>query len=309
MIVSRLFCGLANQMFQYAAGLALAQRRNTVLKLDVSWFSEGNAAVAHERYGLDCFVLDAHFATEQELAWCRGHQRNVAESRFARLLENIGLRRYAELLPAGGDWHIQKQFNFYPEFFDLPDGCVIDGTFQSEKFFTPVSKILKKHFGFRFAPSSKVAALAQEIQGCEAVAVHFRRGDLLTSSKSTQDPVEEGYYRTCMELLGREVHNPKYFVFSDDVEFARGCGICPEGSVFVDCVEPWNAYDDIRLMSLCRHFIIANSSFSWWGAWLSGNERKMVFRPEPWFTKRPQHNLCDVCPDSWMAIPRSGKQI
>lgn len=64
MIVTKLFCGLGNQMFQYAAGLALAYRRNTVLKLDVSWFSEENAQANHERYGLDCFVLDAHFVTE-----------------------------------------------------------------------------------------------------------------------------------------------------------------------------------------------------------------------------------------------------
>jgi hypothetical protein len=88
-------------MFQYAAGLALAHLRNTILKLDVSWFSEQNAEAKHERYGLDFFVLDAHFATEQELAWSRGHQRNVAEHRFARLLNKIGLRGYAELLPTG----------------------------------------------------------------------------------------------------------------------------------------------------------------------------------------------------------------
>ena len=176
-------------MFQYAAGLALAHRRNTILKLDVSWFSERSAEVAHEKYWLDCFVLDAHFATEQELAWCRGHQRNVAESRFGRLLAKIGLRRYSELLPNGGNWHIQKQFHFYPEFFDLPDGTVIDGTFQSENFFGPVAKIIRKHFGFRYKPSRAVAALAEQIESCEAVAIHFRRGDLLTSAKSTADPL------------------------------------------------------------------------------------------------------------------------
>lgn len=306
MIITKLFCGLGNQMFQYAAGMALAHERNTVLKLDVSWFSQGNAAVAHERYWLDCFVLNAQFATEQELEWCRGHQRNTAEVRFGRLLSKIGLRRYSELLPTGGHWHIQPQFHFYPEFFNLPDGTVIDGTFQSEKFFAPVAKILQRHFGFRYETTREVAALMEQIKGCEAVAVHFRRGDLLTSAKSTQDPLEAGYYRTCLDLLGKRVRNPKFFIFSDDVEFARGCGICPEGSVFVDCVEAWNAYDDIRLMSLCRHFIIANSTFSWWGAWLSGNEEKIVFRPEPWLATRPQHNLRDVCPEGWIAIPRGG---
>ena len=306
MTVSRLFCGLGNQMFQYAAGLALAHRRNTVLKLDVSWFSEGNAAAAHERYGLDCFVLDAHFATEQELAWSRGHQRNVAESRFARLLENIGLRRYAALLPTGGNWHNQKQFHFYPEFFDLPDGCVIDGTFQSEKFFAPVAKILKKHFGFRFSPSVRVAQMAAEISSCEAVAIHFRRGDLLSEKyKDTQSALGIDYYRRAFREIESNLARPRYFVFSDDLEFARSCGICPEGSVFVDCVEDWNAYDALRLMSLCQHFIIANSSFSWWGAWLAENPNKIVMRPEPWFANMPENDTRDLCPEGWLAIPRS----
>jgi hypothetical protein len=307
MIVSRLFCGLGNQMFQYAAGLALAHGRNTVLKLDVSWFSEGNAAVAHERYGLDCFVLDAHFATEPELAWCRGYQRNVAESRFGRLLAKIGLRRYAELLPMGGNWHIQKQFHFYPEFFDLPDGTVIDGTFQSEKFFFPVAKVVRKHFGFRYKPCPEVAALAEQIEGGEAVAVHFRRGDLVASEKYkvSQAALGMNYYREAFAQISSKVRSPRFFIFSDDLDFARNCGVCPQECVFVDCVEDWNASEAIRLMALCKHFIIANSSFSWWGAWLSENEGKIVIRPEPWFSNMPENDTRDLCPWEWFAVARS----
>ena len=307
MIYTRLFCGLGNQMFQYAAGLALAHVRNTVLKLDVSWFSEGNAAVAHERYGLDCFVLNGRFATAQELDWCRGHQLNVAESRAARLLRKIGLRRYADLIPVGGTWHVQKQFHFYPEFFDLPDGCVIDGTFQSEKFFAPVAKILKKHFGFRYSPSAEVARMAAEIASCEAVAIHFRRGDLLSDKyRQIQTPVGENYYRKALMEIQSWVASPKFFVFSDDLDFAKSSGMCPESSVFVDCVEDWHDYDALRLMSLCRHFIIANSSFSWWGAWLAENPDKLVIRPEPWFANMPENDTRDLCPEGWVAIPRNG---
>jgi len=295
-------------MFQYAAGLALAQRRNTILKLDVSWFSEQNAEANHERYGLDCFLLDAHFATNQELAWCRGHQRNVAESRFWRLLSKFGLQSYAELLPTGGNWHIQKQFHYYPEFFDLPDRSVIDGTFQSEKFFAPVAKIIRKHFGFRYGPTVKVAALAGEIQGCEAVAVHFRRGDLVVSDKYKVSQAALGmeYYQAAFGQISEMVSEPRFFVFSDDIEFARNCGVLPDGIVFVECVEGWNSYDALRLMSLCQHFITANSSFSWWGAWLSENARKVVIRPDPWFANMPENDTRDLCPEAWVSIPRRG---
>jgi len=308
MIVSRLFCGLGNQMFQYAAGLALAHRRNTVLKLDVSWFSEGNAAAAHERYGLDCFVLDAHFTTEQELAWCWGHQRNVAESRFGRLLAKIGLQRYAELLPTGGNWHIQKQFHFYPEFFDLPDGSVIDGTFQSEKFFAPVAKVLKKHFGFRFAPSENVAAMAAEISSGEAVAVHFRRGDLVNNPKyqKSQAPLGTDYYKRAIDQIRSRIVKPTFYIFSDDIAYAKESDLCPDGAIFIDCVEEWNAYDALRLMSLCKNFIIANSTFSWWGAWLSENPEKIVIHPNPWFANMPENDTRDLCPEGWVAIPRCG---
>ena len=293
-------------MFQYAAGLALAHRRNTVLKLDVSWFSEGNAEANHERYGLDCFVLDSHFATEQELDWRRGHQRNAAESRFARLLAKIGLQRYAELLPNGGNWHIQKHFNFYAEFFDLPDGTVIDGTFQSEKFFAPVAKVLKKHFGFRFAPSEKVVKLVAEISDCDAVAIHFRRGDLVNNPKyqKSQAPLGAEYYKRGIDQIRSRIAQPTFYIFSDDIAYAKESGLCPDGAVFIDCVEDWNAYDALRLMSLCKHFIIANSTFSWWGAWLSENADKLVIRPDPWFANMLENNTRDLCPESWLATPR-----
>ena len=293
-------------MFQYAAGLALAHRRNTVLKLDVSWFSEVNAAAAHERYGLDCFVLNGQFATAQELDSCRGLQRNVAEHRYARLLNKIGLRRYADLIPLGGTWHVQKHFHFYPEFFDLPDGCVIDGTFQSEKFFTPVAKVLKKHFGFRFAPSEKVAAMAAEIEGCEAVAIHFRRGDLVNNPKyqKSQAPLGAEYYKRGIDQISSHIAKPTFYIFSDDIAYAKESGLCPDGAVFIDCVEDWNAYDALRLMFLCKHFIIANSTFSWWGAWLSENANKLVIRPDPWFANMLENNTRDLSPESWLAIPR-----
>jgi hypothetical protein len=293
-------------MFQYAAGLALAHRRNTVLKLDVSWFSEQNAEANHERYGLDCFVLDAHLATEQELVWCRGLQRNAAESRLERLLSKIGLGRYSELLPTGGNWHIQKQFHFYPEFFDLPDRTVIDGIFQSEKFFAPVAKIIRKHFGFRYKPSNQVAALAEQIEGCEAVAVHFRRGDLVSSERYQvlQAALGMEYYRVAFGQISSKVRSPRFFIFSDDLDFARTCGVCPQEAVFVDCVEEWNPYDALRLMSLCKHFVIANSSFSWWGAWLSENTGKIVMKPEPWFSNMPENDTRDLCPEGWIAINR-----
>jgi len=233
-------------------------------------------------------------------------QRNVAEHRYARLLNKMGLRRYADLIPLGGTWHVQKHFHFYPEFFDLPDGCVIDGTFQSEKFFAPVAKVLKKHFGFRFAPSEKVVAMAAEISTGEAVAIHFRRGDLVNNPKyqKSQAPLGADYYKRGIDQIRSRIPKPTFYIFSDDITYAKESGLCPDGAVFVDCVEDWNAYDALRLMSLCKNFIIANSTFSWWGAWLAENPEKIVIHPQPWFADMPENDPRDLCPERWVSIPR-----
>jgi len=307
MIVSRLFCGLGNQMFQYAAGLALAHTRNTVLKLDVSWFSEGNAEANHERYGLDCFVLDSHFATEQELVWFRGHQPNAAESRFGRLLTKFGLRRYAELLPTGGNWHMQKQFHFYPEFFDLPDGTVIDGTFQSEKFFSPVSAQLRRAFHFRYPATCEVEALAEMIRSGPSVAVHFRRGDYLKHKGYSQGIGAVGYeyYDNAINMLkSRMPAETKYYIFSDEIEAVEREYKPSVPATFVNMFQGGNFFDKIRLMSICQHNIIANSTFSWWGAWLNSNPEKIVIHPVPWFANMPEKDTRDLFPEGWIAINR-----
>ncbi len=296
-------------MFQYAAGLALAHRRNTVLKLDVSWFSQGNAAVAHERYGLDCFVLNGQFATAQELDWCRGLQRNVAESRFARLLTKIGLRRYAELLPTGGTWHFQKQFHFYPEFFDLPDGCVIDGIFQSEKFFAPVATQLRRAFHFRYPATREVEALAEKIRSGPSVAVHFRRGDYLKHKGYSQGIGAVGYeyYDNAINILkSRMPTETQYYIFSDEIEAVQREYKPSVPANFVNIFQGGNFFDKIRLMSICQHNIIANSTFSWWSAWLNSNPEKQVIHPIPWFANMPEKDTRDLCPKGWVSIPRNG---
>jgi hypothetical protein len=306
-IISKLFCGLGNQMFQYAAGLALAHRRNTVLKVDVSWFSEGSAEASHERYGLDCFVLDAHFATAQELAWNQGRQRNSVESRLGYLLSKIGLRRYAELLPTGGNWHIQKQFHFYPDFFDLPDATMIDGTFQSEQFFAPVAAQLRRAFHFRYPATREVEALAEMIRSGPSVAVHFRRGDYLKHKGYSRGIGAVGYeyYDNAIHMLkSRLPAETKYFIFSDEIEAVEREYKPSVPATFVNMFQGGNFFDKIRLMSICQHNIIANSTFSWWSAWLNSNSEKIVIHPIPWFANMPEKDTRDLFPEGWIAINR-----
>lgn len=306
MIITRLYCGLGNQMFQYAAGLSLAHHHQTTLKLDVSWFSEGKATAFHERYGLDCFNVTEQFATNQEIDFHRGLMKNVSEDRYSRILSKMGLSRYANLLPLGGQWYMQKGFHFDPDFYQSPQKCLIDGGFQSEKYFSPVANILKKHFSFRYPPTLGVSKLEDEIAQSNAVSVHFRRGDFVANEtyKNSISALGLGYYKNAFQMILERVQDPKFYVFSDDIDYARTCGICPKDSVFVDCVEHWHAYDKIRLMSLCKNFIISNSTFAWWGSWLSEAKDKSVIYPDPWFANMPQNDSSDLCPASWLPVTR-----
>jgi hypothetical protein len=112
------------------------------------------------------------------------------------------------------------------------------------------------------------------------------------------------YYHAAFTQISSKVRSPRFFIFSDDLDFARTCGVCPRDAIFVDCVEDWNAYDALHLMTLCKHFVIANSTFSWWGAWLSENEEKTVVRPDPWFANMPEKDTRDLFPEGWIAIKR-----
>lgn len=302
MIISWLTGGLGNQMFQYAAGLALAEQRRTVLKLDVSWFGEDPRFEAHNRYALSCFNITEQFATAEEIDRVRGRPRSRLQRWTAGAARRLGLR-----LPSAppANWHCPPTFTFYPAFFAQPDNTYLQGMFQSEQFFAPVANQLRQHFSFRYPAPPEVAALAQRIASGPSAAVHFRRGDYARNPTFAKEigVLDLAYYRRAVRLLRERSPDATLYVFSDDIE-AVAREFTPEGPhEFVRCVKPWHAYDKIRLMSLCDHIAIANSTFSWWAAWLNPSPAKLVIAPDPWFL-HPVENSRDIVPSAWTRLPR-----
>ena len=163
MIITGLTGGLGNQMFQYAAGLALAEHRRTVLKLDVSWFKHDPAYEAHNRYALSCFNLTEQFATREEIDRARSVKLTRTEQWSIAVARALRLRQYAQRYAEPGNWHQPPTFAFYPEFFEQPDNTYLNGMFQSEKFFAPVADLLRLHFSFRYPSQPAVAALEARV--------------------------------------------------------------------------------------------------------------------------------------------------
>jgi hypothetical protein len=303
MIITSLTGGLGNQMFQYAAGLALAEHRRTVLKLDVSWFRENPAYEAHNRYALSCLNITEQFATQEEIDRVRGVQLTRTERWSVTLARALRLYRYANRHAAPANWHGPPTFAFYPDFFAQPDNTYLNGMFQSEQFFAPVANLLRSHFSFRYPPQPAVAEMAARIRCGPSAAIHFRRGDYARNATFNREIglVGPAYYAQATQLLRARSPEATLYIFSDDIEAVAREFTPPGPHVFVRCVAHWHPWDKIRLMSLCDHLAIANSTFSWWAAWLNPSPDKLVIAPDPWLANSP-HDSSDVVPTSWKRL-------
>ena len=304
MIITRLVGGLGNQMFQYASGLALAEARRTVLKLDTTWFREDPNYEAHNRYALSCLNITEQFATSAEIDHCRGVQLTRTERWAVAVSRKLRLKQFNRLHDHPGNWYSPSSHAYCPEFLSQPDGTYLDGMFQSEKFFSPSADILRLHFSFRYPPQPEVSAMAARISAGPSAALHFRRGDYSNnpSFKREIGVVDLDYYYRAVSLIRQKSPHATLYIFSDDIEsVARE--FKPGGPhVFVRCVKPWHAFDIIRLMSLCDHIAIANSTFSWWAAWLNPSPDKLVIAPSPWFSGQSFEGT-DIVPQNWTQLP------
>lgn len=306
MIIVQLCGGIGNQMFQYAAARSLALANNTELKLDVTTFSESHGRGTQRGYALGVFALAGEFASAEEIL----QLKRPKAKKVVRALRRIA----SAAVPSLGSTHIrERHFHFDPGFFDIRDNVYLEGYWQSEKYFAKIEDVIRADFAFKYPPEGANSSLSEEIQGPETfgpetfgpetVSVHVRRGDYVTNLKYSRDigtcPPE--YYAEAARVIAEHTKSPSYYVFSDDPAWARE-NLSFEGPVsFVDHNGPESAHEDMRLMSLCKHHIIANSSFSWWGAWLSRHIGKVIVAPACWF-KREDWDTADLVPKGWIKV-------
>jgi glycosyl transferase family 11 len=279
-IITCLGGGLGNQLFQYAAGRALASRTGARLLLDDSrirapggfGYVLGNLAIE------EVLVFGRHCGPEAEC------YRTMAENEL------------------GFPFLREHSFDYDARFETFPAPAILFGFWQSEKYFRSIAESIRSEFRLSAAPTGANARWLDEIKGVEAVCVHVRRTDTVTTiSAKTHGTCSVDYYKRAMEHLRRTVQHPRFFVFSDDWDWSRAHFAAPD-TVVVDANGPEAADQELRLMSACRHHIIANSSLSWWAGWLGNHESQIVIAPEPWFVSgRPTP---DLLPNRWLLLPR-----
>lgn len=306
MIIVRLYAGLGNQMFQYAAGLALAESRRTVLKLDVSWFREYAHLEPHNRYGLSCFNITEQFATKEEIDRVCGRPRSRAELYMRQAARALRVDKLLGLPPINARHYCPDSSRFDDAFASLPDDMYIDGFYQSERYFANIGHLLRQHFSFRYPASPEATALSRQIRSAPSIAVHFRRGDYTHKTHVAQllGPLGFDYQYRAMVRMRERFPDAMMYIFSDDIEEIAREVTPPGPHVFVRGALNENPIDVIRLMSLCDHAIISNSTFAWWGAWLNPRPDKQVIAPRPWCAD-PSLSDYEIVPERWHRLPRS----
>jgi hypothetical protein len=289
-VVVRLNGGLGNQLFQYAAARRLALVSGLRLKLDLGALGRRLHLHTNRSYRLGHLQIVEDFASPADVS-------RLKRSSVASLFEELTRRRHRR--------HVrERHFHFDPDILEIRSEVYLAGYWQSEKYFADIAPTIRAEVSVREAPTGENLRLLELIEGGDSVGIHVRRGDYVTNLKSRRlhgNCCPPDYYRAGMEEIGRRARDPRFFVFSDDIPWARENLRIDGPTWFVDHNGPDEDYQDLRLLSRCRHHIIANSSFSWWGAWLGAHDDQIVVAPRRWFAsgKRRTH---DLCPARWLKM-------
>lgn len=293
MIVVRLMGGLGNQLFQYAAGRALSLRHNTELKFDFSFLN----ADPQNRYTKRNLEINLFTVTVEE----------VTEKELNRFKSNSLLRRAKRKFFGNlfSRYHIANHYGvkFDNSFFNYPKNTYLNGYWQSEKYFYSVREILLKELRLKRPKTEEVLRAENEIQVSVSVSLHVRRGDYVSDKSAAvhHGVLSLDYYYKALELIKKQYPSITIFVFSDDTPWVKNNLILSDKCHYIDFNTGENSVFDMYLMSLCKHNIIANSSFSWWGAWLNQNQEKIVVSPKNWFTNKELTDN-DIIPDTWVQL-------
>lgn len=292
MIVIKLIGGLGNQMFQYALGRKLSFQNQEELLLDCSFFKEEGTHTPRE-YELGIFHLQANIATEEELS--------AFQQPSGSLLSRI--RNKIRRMNGADKTFIEVGHRFHPEVMELKGDLHLTGYWQSEKYFSDIRQHLLEDFVFKRPPEGKNKELLDKIQSTNSISLHIRRGDYVTNeaANSFHGLCTLDYYQSAVNHIAHRYDTIHLYVFSDDIPWAEKNLNLGFPMTFVNHNQGKSSWEDMRLMSGCQHNIIANSSFSWWGAWLNDNSNKIVVAPQRWFATKDNDNP-DIIPERWIRL-------
>ncbi|WP_343305409.1 alpha-1,2-fucosyltransferase [Chitinophaga niabensis] len=295
MIIVKLMGGLGNQMFQYALGKALSLHHETTLKLDLSWLLDHSAkretGFVHRNFDLDIFRIHVPVAAPEEVKRIRNEWLPV--KRADLLVKKILSIPQTNIR--------EPYFHYTPAVFNAGPDAYLDGFWQSEKYFRQYAAVIRKDFDFVHPIGPQAIPLMESIRLSEAVCVNVRRKEYVNNPYHGAMDVD--YYMRAEKYIREKVKDPHLYIFSDDITWCEANLHFQSPATFVPLTYAGEKYRDIfRMMITCKHFIIPNSSFGWWAAWLSQNEGKQVVAPLQWFASLGPKDTQDLLPESWVRL-------
>ena len=297
MIYIKLQGGLGNQMFEYAFAKALSLKCNDELVLDLS----GITNETHNVYSLEHFnITDYKVIDKYDVANKKKLGYKIKEHFTWRALNSGGVAKKYKV-----EKNLQWLFNMFG-IYSCTDGYVkthksfskdkyLEGFFQSSKYFNEYKDVIKKEFTVKDKMLTRNKKYYNDIVDSESVCLHIRRGDYTKVTNHLVCTLD--YYKKAIKLMNKKLKNPKYFVFSDDIEWVKK-NLKIDNAVYIEGNNP--NYEELRLMYSRKNIIITNSSFSWWASYLSDNDKKIVIAPSRWFNDPNQ--ISHIFEDSWIKI-------
>ncbi|MBE7706910.1 MAG: alpha-1,2-fucosyltransferase [Cyanobacteria bacterium SIG30] len=280
MIIMKYNGGLGNQIFQYLAGKTLAEKLNCELFFDMSFFKGRKT----RKYEMNIFGIEENPCKDiRPLLYWKLRKILKMPKKF------LGLNIYNE-----------ESFSYEEKFEKIENNTFVEGFFQSPKYFNEnvVNKI-----NFEAKISEKTREIEEKIKEENSISMHIRLGDYVQKSHYSKiyNHLDENYYKKAIEIIKEKVKNPVFYVFSDDIRGASKILSNIQNVIYINHNIENDSWQDMYLMSKCKHNIIANSSFSYFGAYLNKNPEKTVIAPKKWF-QDPNKTTDDVYPDNWIKI-------
>ena len=290
MIISEINAGLGNSLFQYAFARALSEKTKQKLYFEV--IPTGQAA-----YRLDKFNTLVEFADKDDIYRLK---RRLKEPRlYRRIMRKLGFSIYCN-----------EKYHFDNERIDSCDietlkyysDLYISGYFGDQKYFIEIEDIIRKEFALKKTLNSENEKVLSQIKNSNSVSIHMRHGDYVWNNFFAEIPFN--YYNKAVDYIESHSKNSIYFIFSDDLNWVKNNLKLDVDLVFVDINDASTDYMELALMAACKHNIIANSTFSWWGGWLNENSEKIIIAPKIWYKNDAQKNLDrgTVLPFTWIKI-------
>ncbi len=303
MIVVNIKGGLGNQFFQYALGRSLSIVHKKELKLEAFSY-EGNVADPQKgirTFGLSNFNIKAQIATKEDLLPFKNYFRIDKIGKFYKLINLLKPLPYYKkkylVEPKRLWWHFDKNILEAP----IADPVYIKGFWQTEKYFIEIEKEIRQELMVKTPPDEINSKFLREIDESNSVAIHIRHGDNSNAVAAQHGVLPLNYYHQAMAEIVKKVDNPRFYIFSDDPDWVRENLKLAFDCVYVSHNNDENNFEDMRLMSQCKHHIIGNSTFSWWGAWLGKKAGQIVFAPKCYYVEQDISET-DYYPKNWKLL-------